>query len=465
MPEAMAFDAAVVGYGPTGASLANLLGLQGLSVAVLEREPALVLQPRAVHFDGEVMRIFETAGLAETLAKRVRPSAGMRYVSPSGVVMIERKPAGPEGPHGWANNYLFHQPDLENTLRDGVARFPNVKVFPGTEVSRLESSADGVLINGNIKAKYVVGCDGARSIVRQAIGAQHHDLGLHQPWLVVDVVMQRDMDLPQPTVQYCDPARPVTCVNVVGRRRRWEIMLMPGDQAERMTEHETVWRMIAPWVKPGDAVIERAAVYTFHSLIATRWRGGRLFIAGDAAHQTPPFLGQGMCTGIRDAANLAWKLGRVLRAGAPDALLDTYQSEREPHARKFVEEAVRLGGILQTTDPKVAAERDRRFLEGGKEEMVNLAPALGPGAHAGTAPAGEIHPQPRLADGRRLDAAIGGYRFALLGPGKLLDQAGNGIPRIEIESEQAILLRPDRYIAGTATSAAGARQLVERFAA
>jgi 3-(3-hydroxy-phenyl)propionate hydroxylase len=126
---------------------------------------------------------------------------------------------------------------------------------------------------------------------------------------------------------------------------------------------------------------------------------------------------------------------------------------------------VRLGGILQTTDPKVAAERDRRFLEGGKEEMVNLAPALGPGAHAGAAPAGEIHPQPRLADGRRLDAAIGGYRFALLGPGKFLDEVGNGIPRIEIDSEKAVLLRPDRYIAGTATSAAGARQLVERFAA
>jgi len=464
MPEARAFDVAVVGYGPTGASLANLLGLQGLSVAVLEREPALVLQPRAVHFDGEVMRIFETAGLAGTLVERVRPSAGMRYVSPSGVVMIERKPAGPEGPHGWANNYLFHQPDLENTLRDGVARFPDVKVLLGTEVSSLESSAEEILINGNIRARYVVGCDGARSIVRQAIGAQHHDLGLHQPWLVVDVVMQRDLDLPQPTVQYCDPARPVTCVNVVGRRRRWEIMLMPGDQAERMTEHETVWRMIAPWVKPGDAVIERAAVYTFHSLIATRWRGGRLFIAGDAAHQTPPFLGQGMCTGIRDAANLAWKLGRVLRAGAPDALLDTYQSEREPHARKFVEEAVRLGGILQTTDSQVAAERDRRFLEGGKEEMVNLAPALGPGAHAGTAPAGEIHPQPRLADGRRLDAAIGGYRFALLGPKPLLEGI-SAIPAVETQSDEAVLLRPDRYIAGTARTAAGARELVERFAA
>lgn len=462
-----AVDVAVVGFGPTGASLVNLLGLQGLSVAVLEREPALVLQPRAVHFDGEVMRIFETAGLAGRLVSRVRPSAGMRYVGPSGVVMIERKPAGAEGAHGWANNYLFHQPDLENALREGVTRFPAVTVFPGTEVQRLASSDGEVLINGNIQAKYVVGCDGARSIVRQAIGAQHHDLGLHQPWLVVDVVMQRDMDLPQPTVQYCDPARPVTCVNVVGKRRRWEIMLMPGDLPERMTEHETVWRMIEPWVKPGDAIIERAAVYTFHSLIATRWRNGRLLIAGDAAHQTPPFLGQGMCTGIRDAANLAWKLGRVLRGEADDALLDTYQSEREPHARKFIEEAVRLGGILQTTDPKVAAERDRRFMQGGKEEMVNLAPALGPGAHAGTAPAGEIHPQPRLADGRRLDAVIGGYRFALLGPQQILDSIDrrSHVSFIPTKEANATLLRPDRYIAGTATSAAAARALVERFAA
>jgi 3-(3-hydroxy-phenyl)propionate hydroxylase len=463
-----AYDVAIVGFGPTGATLANLLGLLGVRTAVLERERGLVLQPRAVHFDGEIMRVFETAGLAEMLLPRIRPSGGMRYVSPSGVVMIERKPANGEGAHGWANNYLFHQPDLENTLRAGVARFPCVDVFEGTEVTSLYPEESRVIVNtaGNeVEASWVVGCDGARSIVRQAIGSEHEDLGLHQPWLVVDVVMERDVELPYPTVQYCDPARPVTCVNVTGRRRRWEIMLMPGDMPERMTEPGTVWRLLSPWIKPGDARLERSAVYTFHSLVATRWRRGRLLIAGDAAHQTPPFLGQGMCAGIRDAANLAWKLARAVHGKASQKLLDTYQSERAPHARAFIAEAVRLGGILQTTDPRVAAERDRRFLDTGKEEMVNLSPALGPGAHAGAPPAGQIYPQPRLPDGRRLDQAIGGYRFALLGPRDLLDEASaaHDMARIPVQDKSLILLRPDRYVAGIARSPAGVRDLMARM--
>ena len=458
------YDVAIVGYGPTGVTLANLLGLLGTRVAILERERGLVLQPRAVHFDGEIMRVFQAVGLAEKLLPHIRPSGGMRYVSPSGVVMVERKPAVGEGPHGWANNYLFHQPDLENTLRAGVARFQNVEVFEQAEVLAVCPQGDLVTLktgSGKTKARWVVGCDGARSTVRQAaIGTEQDDLGLHQPWLVVDVVMERDLDLPQPTVQYCDPARPVTAVKVTGKRRRWEIMLMPGERPERMTEPETVWRLLTPWIKPGDARIERSAVYTFHSLIAQRWRKGRLLIAGDAAHQTPPFLGQGMCAGIRDAANLAWKLERVLRGRAGEKLLDTYESERKPHARAFIAEAIRLGGILQTTDPKVAAERDRRFMQTGKEEMVNLSPALGRGAHTGAPPAGEIHPQPTLADGRRLDEAIGGYRFAVLGPAALLNSTklSKEVSRVVMDREDMVLLRPDRYIAAASGKPAGIQQ-------
>lgn len=191
---------------------------------------------------------------------------------------------------------------------------------------------------------------------------------------------------------------------------------MPGDDAETITRPENLWRLLEPWIRPLDARLERSAEYTFHSLIATRWRAERLFIAASAAHRTPPFFGEGMCAGIRDAANLAWKLARAAKGQAGDALLDTYQTECEPHVRLVIEQAVRLGGILQTTDPMVAAERDRRFMQAGKAEMVNLSPALGPSAHAGRTPAGEIFPQPMLPDGRRLDAAIGGYRFALLLP-------------------------------------------------
>jgi 3-(3-hydroxy-phenyl)propionate hydroxylase len=484
------FDVAIVGYGPTGATLANLLGAQGLRVAVVEREPDLLPLPRAVHFDGEVMRLFETAGLAARIAPLVRPSGGMRYVNTAGRVMLERAPAVGAGPHGWSNNYLFHQPDLEYALRDGAERRPGVRVLLAHEATSLEQDRDGVtvgvtrLADGKplaLRADRVVGCCGARSIVRQAIGSGHDDLGLHQPWLVVDVVLERDVDLPEQTVQYCDPARPVTFVKVTGRRRRWEIMLMPGDAPDEMTREETVWRLLAPWLGPGDARIERGALYTFHSLVATRWRDRRLLIAGDAAHQTPPFLGQGMCAGIRDAANLAWKLARVAKGRAPEALLDTYQSEREAHVRVFIETAVRLGGIIQTTDPRVAAERDRRFLATGKEEIVNLSPRLGPGAHAGAAPAGEIFPQPRLADGRRLDAAIGGYRFALLAARDAMSAAlaarcgASDVAAVVADGEvaewlgghgaRAALLRPDRYIHGLAPDGAAALALVEPFLA
>ena len=443
----MNFDVAIVGFGPTGATLANLLGLQGLSVAVVEREATPPPLPRAVHFDGEVMRIFETAGLAHEILPLTRPSGGMRYVNTAGHVMIERQPAVGSGAHGWANNYLFHHPDLEAVLREGVKRFPAVQVFLGEEV--LSVAQDHVKTEKRqISARHIVGCDGARSIVRQAIGSEHDDLGLHQPWLVVDVLLERDVELPLQTVQYCDPARPITFVKVTGRRRRWEIMLMPGDVAETMTEPDTVWRLLAPWIQSGDALLERAAVYTFHSLVARKWRDRRLLIAGDAAHQTPPFLGQGMCAGIRDAANLAWKL-------TDDRLLDTYQSEREPHVRVYIEEALRLGAIIQTTDPQVAAERDRRFLETGKEEMVNLSPRLGPGFHRD---AGEIFPQPVLPDGRRLDAAIGGYRFAVLSRDK--PDLPENVAHVPFEGKEFIILRPDRYVYARARTTAELQSLI-----
>ena len=196
------FDVAIVGYGPTGATLANLLGAQGLRVAVIEREPDLLPLPRAVHFDGEVMRLLETAGLAEALVPRIRPSGGMRYVNTAGQIMLERAPAVGAGPHGWANNYLFHQPDLEYALREGAERHPGVRVLRAHELTSLEQDRDGVtlaverLTDGasvSVRAAYVVGCCGARSIVRQAIGSDHDDLGLHQPWLVVDVVLERDV--------------------------------------------------------------------------------------------------------------------------------------------------------------------------------------------------------------------------------------------------------------------------------
>jgi 3-(3-hydroxy-phenyl)propionate hydroxylase len=309
----------------------------------------------------------------------------------------------------------------------------------------------------DLDARYVVGCDGARSLVRQAIGNRHVDLGLHQPWLVVDLLCDpaspRAKALPDYTIQLCDPARPMTVVNVGGERRRWEIMLMPGDDPARLTDPDIFWPMMARWLGPEDAHLERAAVYTFHSVVQQGWRKGRLLLAGDACHQTPPFLGQGMCAGMRDAANLAWKLTAIIKDGACDRLLDTYESERLPHVRTFIDLAVTLGAVLQETDASAATERDRRFAAGA--EMFDFPqPQLGPGCRLDAPPpVGTIFPQPRLADGRLMDEAIG-QRFSIVGAHDLLDGLcidavllpDVGRDWLDQHKARAVILRPDRYI-------------------
>lgn len=443
-----AADVAIVGCGPVGALLANLLGRAGLSVDIFDRDTEVHPLPRAVHFDGEVMRIFQAAGLADEIAAASRPSSkGMHFVNAERRTLMVRRGIDGPGPHGWAGNWYFHQPRLEAVLRAGLRRFPNVRVHLGREVASVEA----------LDARYVVGCDGARSMVRQAIGSTRLDLGLHQPWLVVDLLCTPDSArvraLPDHTVQLCDPARPMTIVNVSGTRRRWEIMLMPGDDPARLTDPEIFWPMMRRWLDPEDAELERAVVYTFHSVVQQGWRKGRLLLAGDACHQTPPFLGQGMCAGMRDAANLAWKLAAVIGGDARDALLDTYESERLPHVRTFIELAVRLGAVLQETDPDAAAMRDRRF-ENGAELFDFPQPQIGPGCRLdAAAPVGTIFPQPRLADGRLMDEAIG-QRFAVVGDPALLEALATdavllpdvGIDWLGRHGIRAAILRPDRYV-------------------
>ncbi|HLM13203.1 MAG TPA: bifunctional 3-(3-hydroxy-phenyl)propionate/3-hydroxycinnamic acid hydroxylase [Reyranella sp.] len=450
-------DVAIVGCGPVGALLANLLGQAGLAVDIYDREHEIHPLPRAVHFDGEVMRIFQNAGLAEKIAAVVRSSSrGMHFVNGEGRTLMVRRGIDGPGPHGWAGNWYFHQPVLEGVLREGLKRFANVRLHLGHEVASVD----------DLDARYVVGCDGARSLVRQAIGSKHLDLGLHQPWLVVDLLCDPDSPrvkaLPDYTVQLCDPARPMTIVNVGGDRRRWEIMLMPGDDPARLTDPDVFWPMMARWLGPDDARLERAAIYTFHSVIQEGWRKGRLLLAGDSCHQTPPFLGQGLCAGMRDAANLAWKLVAIVKGGTADSLLDTYESERLPHVRTFIDLAVRLGAVLQETDRRAAAARDRRF-EAGAEMFDFPQPQLGSGwRFDAPAPVGTIFPQPRLGDGRLMDEALG-QRFAVVGDAALLEGLhadavllqGVGLDWLERHAARAAILRPDRYIFALARDRAG----------
>lgn len=475
-------DVAIVGYGPVGATLANLLGLRGIRTLVLEREAAAYHLPRAVHFDDEVMRVFETIGLSAAIQPNVILSPGMHFIDVNGKLILDWSRPAEITPQGWHPSYRFHQPDLESVLREGLRRWPSVTVQSRCDVFALDADDDGVTVRyedlssgrlARCRAKYVVGCDGARSLVRRFMGSGLDDLGFHERWLVLDFMLRRPRpDLGDFSVQHCDPVRPATYVRGTGNRRRWEITLHPGEETHAMTSPERIWQLLQKWVTPEDGDIERSAVYTFHSVVAETWRAGRLLLAGDSAHQTPPFLGQGMCAGIRDASNLVWKLADVVTGRAADRLLDSYESERSPHVREYIERAIRLGGVINTKNLGSAlATLGRKG-----DETVTLKstkPLLGPGLRAGCDElTGQLAPQPTLRDGRRLDD-VAGYDFVLLAAPAFIaalpphvqacirerglrvidDPAAPLQAWLETNGIGAALVRPDRYVLGAARSA------------
>jgi 3-(3-hydroxy-phenyl)propionate hydroxylase len=494
------FDVAIVGYGPVGATLANLLGPSGLNVVVLEREASVYHLPRAVSADGEAMRLFQTIGVADVLLPKLNTSRNIRHVNAQGQLLLLMTRAG-IGPEGWNNAYRFYQPELEAILRDGVARFANIDVRLRTEAFALDEHDDHVRVRyenlaagalSAVTARYVVGCDGARSTVRRFMGAALQDLRSHERWIVLDMILDSPpAGVPEAAdengvivdaIQYCDPARPTTFIPMPGRRHRWEFMLMPNDDPATITRPESIYQLLKPWnIDPSKSQIERAVVYSFHSALATQWRRERLLLAGDSAHQTPPFLGQGMCSGLRDAANLAWKLRDVIVGQAPDSLLDSYETERVEHVRAFIELAVELGGVIQTTDPDRARQRDRDLVA-NPTMLRPIAPRLGPGLHADAPlPAGTRAAQPKLADGSRLDDRVG-YRFAVLAEKPLLDAMPAGfaatlrgmtVEIVPADGEasgylahmqtRAVVIRPDRHILAVASTPAELDAAVARI--
>jgi 3-(3-hydroxy-phenyl)propionate hydroxylase len=298
------------------------------------------------------------------------------------------------------------------------------------------------------------------------------DLGFHERWLVIDAILERPRpDLGDYSVQYCSKVRPATYIRGTGNRRRWEIAVLPGEDGTTITQPAKVFELLKPWVGPEDVELERAALYTFHSAVAPIWRSGRLLIAGDSAHLTPPFLGQGLCAGMRDVSNLAWKLARVLRGKNDAALLETYQTERAPHVREYIELAVRLGGLINNKAMEAAVPHS--VLENGEcSRMASIKPRLGAGIGAvWNGLAGQLAPQHQLGDGIRLDDRVG-YRFAAMLkpdfaaglPGETLgrlaereiivvaDDASEPQAWLQAGDAPAILVRPDRYVLGQARS-------------
>lgn len=474
-------EVAIVGYGPVGAVMTGLLARRGVRVAAFERGADVFTLPRAAHFDAEVARTFQFLGAMDTILPATRPTSGMDFVDAEGRVLMAFETEEDEIEEGWPRSFMFHQPDMERALRARVAELPSASVHLEHEVLDVTDRGDHVeltvrdLTTGTdrtVRAAYVVGCDGARSLVRSTMGTRLEDLGFDQPWLVVDAMLHGEADLPARPTQYCTPSRPATFIPSAGAHRRWEFMLLPGEDPAAMEDPRRIRELITPWVDPDALEIIRSAVYSFHALIADGWRRGRLLLAGDAAHQTPPFLGQGMCAGIRDAANLEWKLTRVLHGASAPSILDTYESERSPHVRAFIETAVAAGRIIQTTDPDEAAARDAFLLDRTVERPPTPAvPPIGPGLGAADDPARTCRvPQPIDAEGRRRDDLLGDDVALVVDP--TMWTALDATERRAIDDRLpvvpspllapwlaelgvvAVVVRPDRHVLASAATAA-----------
>jgi len=393
--DAAAFDCdvTIVGYGPVGSTLAILLGQLGHRVIVLERWPAPYPLPSAVHFDHEVGRIFQACGVGQELRAISEPADVYEWRNGSGTTLLRFGTTGPAA-SGWPLSSMFNQPSLEALLDRRVQQLPSIQVRRGVEVTNVDQDGEHVSVQGvwraditapastgdaiSVQSKYVVGCDGANSTVRSAIGAVTQDLGFFYDWLIVDVLLADQRVFNPVNLQVCDPARPTTLVSGGPGRRRWEFMRLPHERLEELNDENAAWQLLAPWdVTPANATLERHAVYTFNARYAQQWRVGRALLAGDAAHLMPPFAGQGMCAGVRDAANLAWKLDFVLRGLASETLLDTYTDERMPSARGAIEFSMELGKVICVPDPVEAAKRDAAMSAAVTPEPAPIPPLPG----------------------------------------------------------------------------------------
>ena len=459
-------DVLIIGGGPTGATLAALLARRGVSVIVAEKEADIHPLPRAAHIDHEGMRILQEAGAADAVMATCRSAGRYEFRNAKGQVLLCFDGAEQIGPGGWPMANMIHQPSVETALRAALAEQPGAELRGRWEMQSIIDDGDGVTgrfvtPDGErcLRARWLVGADGARSPGRKACGITFEDLGFEEPWLVVDVLVDDPLRLPTANLQICDPARPTTCVLMGEGRHRWEFMILSGETPEQVSDPDFVARLLAPWTVEGAVRIERTAVYTFRARIAEQWRKGRVLLAGDAAHQTPPFAGQGLCSGLRDAANLAWKLAMVIKGEADAALLDTYQTERAPHVRATIDMAIMMGRMVCTTSRWRAAVRDAKFaiarVLGKLPDGPPAYPPISAGAIlAGSAGAGSYFPQPVAADNTRLDDALAGTGPWLITREQLqvgdFDPFGEALSaRFDVLGAAAVLVRPDRHVFGS----------------
>ncbi|MFM8862374.1 MAG: bifunctional 3-(3-hydroxy-phenyl)propionate/3-hydroxycinnamic acid hydroxylase, partial [Acidimicrobiia bacterium] len=401
-------DVVIVGGGPVGVSMSLFCARHGLRSVVLERATSVYDLPRAIVRDDEVLRALWLHGAPDGLDTVTSPLPGAEFVDAEGrrIIGIEL-PVGIEFPLSFAPAVRYYQPDLEVFLRDHALR-AGVEVRLGVEVRSVTQDADGVtatLDDGTVVCgRWMVAADGGSSPIRKALGIEFVDQGFDQDWLVVDVRLHDGAgdELPRFVQQLCDPVRPATFVPGHGPYRRWEFQLQPGEQRDEMPAR--VWELLAPWLGPDEAQVVRAVVYRFHATVAATFRAGRIFLAGDAAHQMPPFLGQGLCTGIRDAANLAWKLQWVTVGRAGERLLDTYDRERRPHAAGVVAHAVDSGRLIDQLAGRGGAQDGLDSAYGGQRPFPHHVDGFLAGDEVRR---GRQVPNVVLSDGTRLDDTVG----------------------------------------------------------
>ena len=499
------YDIALIGMGPVGATAAIHFAAAGLSVAIFERDPDIYALPRAVAMDGEIVRLFQAIGRGEELAsclQKLRPGDRAGFANADREWLFGQD-LSPTSVNGWQNLSMFDQPEIEEYLRKTIGQYDTVDVFLGEEEEGFEDLGDRVLLRTSereVSSSYLVACDGAASSTRKVLDLDWKDLGYDHDWLVVDVVINEKNTLNQDTVQVCAPERLATYVVTKDPFRRWEFKLNPGETREQMLEDETIQKLIDPWTPRDSYTIRRKAVYQFHAATAEAWRRGRVFIAGDAAHQTPPFLGQGMNAGMRDVFNLAWKLPLVLKGQCDEKLLDTYQSERLAHAEDLVEWAVAIGELMQNVADVAAAEQagdpPPPVLEQKKSAGYGQgreAPPLRDGVLlvkqvSDNGSTGDLFSQPIVEnqDAQRfmLDDLFGpGFSLVCRQPPTLSDQSnaiieGLGITVVSLEGlkevdghfdqlfehSDAAIVRPDRYVFGHTENDLDPDQLIELLA-
>lgn len=437
-------EVVISGCGPVGALTANLLGQLGVKTLVLERDVAPHGEPRAFSCDDEALRIYQAAGLLDVLREGMRQNQFVEYVDGRGGRFAEVHTGEVDFGFGHTPLWFFHQPLLEAALRDGLKRFACVELRTGVGVAGLTQDSQGVTVQcreyatggeRRVRARYLLACDGARSGVRKALDIPMKGRAYGEPWLAVSGTVEGEV--PEICRFVCDPKRPAFVALGGAKQLRWEFMLLPGETREQLEHPDMIAKLIAPYVDPARVKLNRSQVYTFHSLSAERWRQGRVFLVGDAAHTMPPFMGQGLVSGLRDAHNLAWKLERVLRGGAPDALLDSYEQERRPHVEAVQQLCIRVGHLFLARNPVLAAARDmllrglqhiprvRRFIQGFEFKQP---PAHEGGYYLdGGGAAGTYFPQPpvRRESGEEvlLDDALG-QGFSVLCRGEAPETAG-----------------------------------------